>query len=59
MDILLILLDILKMSIATCRWGELTDEDAQIVINASFLKVFHASVLRRGPFTDSLTTSVE
>lgn len=59
MDILLILLDIFKMSIATCRWGDLTDEDAQIVINAPFLKVFHASVLRRGPFTDSLTTSVE
>ena len=36
MDILLILLDILKMSIATCRWGELTDEDVQIVINAPF-----------------------
>ena len=37
----------------------LTEEDAQIVTNAPFLKVFHASVLRRGPFTDSLTTSVE
>ena len=61
MDILLILLDIFKMSIdSTCRWGDLTEEDAQIVTNAPFLKVFHApSVLRRGPFTDSLTTSVE
>lgn len=53
------MINILKMSIATCRWGKLTKEDAQIVINAPFLKVFHASVFRRGPFTDSLTTSVE
>ena len=49
-----------KMSIGTCRWGDLTEEDnLEIVTMLRFLKVFPSNVLRRGPFTDSLTTSVE
>lgn len=59
MNILFILVDIFKLQIASARWGNLSEEDEQLIINSPFSKVISASVIRRGPFTNCETTSVE
>jgi len=40
-------MNFLKLILAEIRWGKLTEEDVDLVINSSFRKVLFASYIRR------------
>jgi hypothetical protein len=42
-----ILKNIIKLNIANIRWGNLSDNDEQLVIKSSFKKVLGASYIRK------------
>jgi len=42
-----ILIDIIKVNIATIRWGKLTSSDEELITNSSFKKILNASYIKK------------